>query len=159
MIDALGAWSSRRWTSAGVATLVTILVLGLPTDLIPNPLFGRQVEAPWWTWPALLITSVLSGLLFATYVREPGGVAAEVDSDGKRGIAGGVLTSFAVGCPVCNKLVILALGYAGALKWFEPVQPFLGAMAIGLLVWALQARLRGQLACATPSRDHAEVVR
>ncbi len=159
MINALGAWSRRRWASAAVATVATILVLGLPTDLIPNPVFARQVEAPWWTWPALLVTSVLSGLLFATYVREPGGGHVEVDADGKRGIAGGLLTFFAVGCPVCNKLVILALGYAGALKWFEPVQPFLGAVAIGLLVWALRARLRGQLACAVPSRDPAEVGR
>jgi hypothetical protein len=157
MIDALGAWSRRRWTSALVATMTTVLVLGLPTDLISNPVFDRKVDAPWWTWPALLVTSVLSGLLFATYVRDPGGVAASVDPDGKRGIAGGVLTFFAVGCPVCNKLVILAVGYAGALKWFEPVQPFLGAVAIGLLLWALRARLHGQLACAVPTSDRAEV--
>jgi hypothetical protein len=157
VIDALAAWSRRRWTSAVVATVTTILVLGIPTDLISNPIFDRKVEAPWWTWPALLITSLLSGLLFATYVKEPGGALAEVDRDGKRGIAGGVLTFFAVGCPVCNKVVILALGYAGALKWFEPVQPLLGAVAIGLLVWAVRARLRGQLACAVPPTERAEV--
>ncbi len=32
---------------------------------------------------------------------------------------------FAIGCPVCNKLVVLALGFSGALAYFEPIQPAL----------------------------------
>ncbi|GIM63480.1 hypothetical protein Pve01_80590 [Planomonospora venezuelensis] len=59
-----------------------------------------------------------------------------------------MLTFFAVGSPVCNKLVLLALGSAGAMVWFEPVQPLLQLAALGLLVWALRVRLRGELACA-----------
>ena len=58
-----------------------------------------------------------------------------------------MLAFFAVGCPVCNKLVLIALGYTGALQWFAPVQPFLAVGGIALLGWALRARLRGQLAC------------
>ena len=41
------------------------------------------------------------------------------------------LAWFAVGCPVCNKLALLALGYSGAITWFTPVQPFL---ALGALI-------------------------
>jgi hypothetical protein len=52
-----------------------------------------------------------------------------------------------VGCPVCNKLVLLALGSAGAMTWFEPVQPLLQLAAVGVLVWALDVRLRGERAC------------
>ena len=54
-----------------------------------------------------------------------------------------------MGCPVCNKLVLLALGSAGALTWFEPVQPVLQVLAIALLAWALRRRLRGELSCPT----------
>lgn len=155
-VTALGLWGSRRWLSALLAAVTTLLVLGLPTDLIPNPVFGRQIDPPWWTWPVLVATSVLSGLLFATYVRngapgqDPDTVPLE-DAAGKRGLAGGILTFFAVGCPVCNKIVLLALGYAGALKWFEPVQPFLGLVALGLLGWALRMRVRGEVACPLPA--------
>lgn len=156
-LTALRSWSRRRWLSALGAAVATLLVLGVPTDLVPNPVFGRQVEAPWWAWPALLVTSVLSGLLFATYVRESTGSGHEPldDPAGKRGIAGGVLTFFAVGCPVCNKLVLVALGYTGALRWFAPVQPFLGLVAIVLLGWALRMRLRGAVACALPTTPQA----
>lgn len=69
--------------------------------------------------------------------------------------AGGLLTFFAVGCPVCNKLVLLALGYAGAMTWFQPVQPVLQVLAVTLLGLALVQRLRGELACTvspTPER-------
>ena len=47
-------------------------------------------------------------------------------------------------------LALLALGYAGALQWFAPVQPVLGVIGLVLLVWALDRRLRGEIACALP---------
>lgn len=148
-ITALRLWGRRRWLAALVGTVSALLVLGLPTDLVPNPVFARQIEAPWWAMPALVVTSLLSGLLFATYVRDSEGTSEDplADSAGRRGAAGGLLAYFAVGCPVCNKLALLALGYTGALKWFAPVQPYLGVLAIAVLVWALAVRLRGQVAC------------
>ena len=62
-----------------------------------------------------------------------------------------MLTLFAVGCPVCNKVVLLALGSSGALAWFEPIQPLLQLAAIGLLVWALLTRLNKAAVCAVPA--------
>lgn len=52
------------------------------------------------------------------------------------------LVALAVGCPTCNHLVVLALGSAGALTWFEPLQPIMGVVSLGVLAWALRARLR-----------------
>jgi hypothetical protein len=149
MLDALRPWTRRRWVAAATASVVTALVVALPTAMIPTPVFGREIPTTWWAWPVLAVTSVLSGLLFATYVREPGDPASGDAGIDRRGAAGGLLAFFAVGCPVCNKLALVALGYAGALQWFAPVQPFLAVAGIGLLTWALRARLRGQLACPT----------
>ncbi len=59
----------------------------------------------------------------------------------------GLLTFFAVGCPVCNKLVLLSLGAAGAVTWFQPFQPLLQVAAIALLTWALVRRLRNRASC------------
>ena len=150
MLDALRLWSLRRWLTAAAATVVTALVVAVPTAMVPTPVFGREVPTTWWAWPVLALTSVLSGLLFATYVREPGAAAATTASIDRRGAVGGLLTFFAVGCPVCNKLALVALGYAGALRWFAPVQPFLAVGGVALLAWALRARLQGQLACPAP---------
>ncbi len=152
--EALKGWTSARWRFAAVLATVSALAIGLPTDVIPNPVFGRQgtpVE-PWAT-PVLAITAVLSGLLFATYFQAGGTVeTGELDRPSRFGSLGGLLSFFAVGCPICNKVVVIALGTSGALTWFAPVQPYLGVVAVGLLAWALRVRLRGEVACTVEAR-------
>ncbi|MGV8849031.1 MAG: hypothetical protein ACOH16_05745 [Propionibacteriaceae bacterium] len=146
-------WSRKRWVAAVIAALLTVLVVAIPTAMIPTPIFGREVGVTWWSWPALVVTAVLSGLVFATYVREPGAAPAtsEVDKPSRFGMAGGVLTFFAVGCPVCNKIVLLALGASGAMTWFAPVQPVIAALAVALLGYSLKVRLAGERACPVPA--------
>jgi hypothetical protein len=151
-VDALRMWSTRRWMSALVGALLTALIVGLPTDVIPNPVFGRPIDVTWWSYPVLVATAALGGLLIATYVRDPDDLAPddaddELDRPGKTGGLGGLLSFFAVGCPTCNKLVVVALGSTGALDWFAPAQPVLAVASLALLAWALRARLRGQIAC------------
>lgn len=122
-----------------------VLVVAVPTDLIDTPWFSRDIAPTVWAWPALLAAGVLSGLLAATYVdpaRQP-----PASGEDRRGAIAGLLTFFAVGCPVCNKLVLVALGYSGAIAWFQPVQPVLQALALGLLTWALVRRWRGRRSC------------
>lgn len=125
----------------------TAVVIGVPTDVIPNPVFGRPVPVTWWSVPVLAVTSVLAGLLCATYVREAASSEQEIDRPATAGGLGGALAFFAVGCPVCNKLVVVALGTAGAKELFAPVQPLLAVVSIALLAAALLRRLRSERAC------------
>jgi hypothetical protein len=152
VLTVLRTWDRRRWTTALVGAVATALLLGLPTDVIPNPVFGRPVPVTWWSYPVLAVSAVLGGLLLATYVREPG---TDVDERPARvGGVGGALSFFAIGCPVCNKLVVLALGTVGARQWFEPVQPLLAAapVVLGVLPLGLVAALRQQVhGCASGS--------
>ena len=138
-------WPVRRWLVAIATAVAFVLVVAVPTDLIDTPVFGREVPPTWWAWPSLLVSSLLAGLLVATYVRAP--AKPDRPSSRRGGWAGGLLTYFAVGCPVCNKLVLVALGTSGALNWFEPVQPLLQVAAIAALAWALRTRLRTESAC------------
>jgi hypothetical protein len=152
-VTALADWSARRWLAAVLGAVATALVVGLPTDVIPNPVFGRPVDVTWWSYPVLVATAVLGGLLLATYVRDtPDGTGAdaiddELDRPAKTGGIGGMLSFFAIGCPTCNKLVVLAIGSTGALDWFAPAQPLLAVASLLLLGWALRVRLRGEVAC------------
>jgi hypothetical protein len=157
------SWSPRRWVTALGAAVVIALLLGLPTDVIPNPVFGRPVPVTWWSVPVLIISAVLAGLLVATYVRDD---ATKGDDPTRERIGGlgGLLTFFAIGCPVCNKLVVVALGTTGALDWFAPTQPWLAVISIALLVEALRRRLRTTDACrvetsstASPSDEPANM--
>lgn len=167
----LRTWNTRHVTVATTAAVAVALVVGFATVLIPNSLFSRQIAPEWWNYPVWLVTSALSGMLAATYLRSGDAVdsrdaatradaAVGLDTAVERrtsrlGLAGGVLAWFAVGCPVCNKLALLALGYSGAITWFAPLQPLLAGGALTLTGLALVWRLRGQVACPTPRRTVA----
>lgn len=151
ILDELRTWPARRWWSAAGVALLTVMVTAIPTAMIPTPVFSREIPTTPWAWPALLTSSALAGLVAATYVarRDP-------DEGGERGShlggLGAFTTFFAVGCPVCNKIVLIALGYSGAMQYFAPAQPYLAATAIALLAWALVTRIRREGACARPDR-------
>lgn len=144
---ALRRWSWQRWLAAAVSGLALALLIAIPTAVIPNPVFGRAVEVTWWSYPVVILSGLLGGLLIATYVRPAQPASEELDRPSKAGLAGSLLSFFAVGCPVCNKLVLLALGASGALSVFAPIQPILAVASLALMTYALRARLRGEIAC------------
>lgn len=139
---ALRQWTLWHITVVGVAGLATYFLLGIPTDVVNNRVFGRSIDPTPWSLPVLIATAVLSGLLAATYV----GVSV-YDSTAKLGTIGGALSFFAIGCPVCNKLVLIALGTTGAINFFGPLQPYLAVAGLVLLAWAVLRRLKNATAC------------
>lgn len=132
----------QQWLVAAVGGLVTFLALGLPTDVIDNPVFGRAIDETPWSMPVLVVTAILGGVLIATYVRPQ-----PFDRAAKAGTIGGALSFFAIGCPVCNKVVLVALGTTGAVNFFEPIQPYLAVAGIAALSWAVYRRLAGARSC------------
>jgi hypothetical protein len=140
---------ARQLTVVVVVASATALVIGIPTDVVPNPWFGRVIGVRVADVVVLVVLSLLTGALAATYTA--GGGSGPGAS--RAGLGSGVLGWFAIGCPVCNKLVLLLLGASGATSVFEPIQPILGAAAIGLASAALVLRLRAirQGACPSPA--------
>ncbi|WP_139908853.1 hypothetical protein [Brevibacterium sediminis] len=180
----LRLWDRRRFAAAAVAAAGSAVVIGLATVLIPNSLFSRDIPPVWWDYPVWILTAVLLGMLIATYVRGPRGEGGSSSRDsasvggpsghdsategrsggqeaaserrtGVLGGVGGVLGWFAVGCPVCNKIALLALGYTGALTYFAPLQPVLAAASVVLLLVAVIIRLKGQYSCPLPSLERS----
>ncbi|MHA3684692.1 hypothetical protein ACXR2W_10600 [Leucobacter sp. HY1908] len=152
---ALRSWTRRQYLVAVSIALGFAVLVGVVTVLIPNPLFAREIATVWWNYPVLLVNSVGVGMLAATYV-SPSATGARDTTEAtpadrrtaRFGLAGSLLTWFAVGCPVCNKIALLALGYAGAITWFAPLQPILALAAVLLTGIALVWRLKGQVACS-----------
>ncbi|HYO18684.1 MAG TPA: hypothetical protein VES02_08480 [Dermatophilaceae bacterium] len=155
-LSTLLTWSRRRWAVALAVGLGTVLALGVPTAVIANPVFGRTIAPTSWAMNVLIATGILAGLLTATYVRNDGPVlrsssVPESVADqrtARRGMFGGLLAYLAIGCPVCNKVVLIALGSTGAVRIFAPVQPYLAAAGLVALAWALVVRLRGEMTCS-----------
>jgi hypothetical protein len=150
MVDAREA---VRWippVGIGVlAALGTAALIGVPTDVIPNPWFGRQTPVHPYDVIVLTVLSAITGALIVTYAAAGGSAVGTK----RAGLGSGVLGWFAVGCPVCNKIVVALLGASGATSTFAPLQPALGAAAIGLAGSALTLRVRAlrRGACALPA--------
>ncbi|AGP54057.1 hypothetical protein M271_12305 [Streptomyces rapamycinicus NRRL 5491] len=124
--------------------------IGVPTGVVRTPFYTRMTPVLWWNYPVWVASSLLMGLLVATYVHGP--LAARTDGPrGRRALLAGVLSAFAVGCPICNKLVVLALGVSGALSYWAPAQPVLAVVSLVLLAHALVRRLRAAAACPVPT--------
>lgn len=126
----------RFFVVAAAAAVLIAVVSAIPTAIIANPWFTRMTPVyadQYFFW---LGTSVLAGALLATYL--PGrSLRGSVG-----GAGGGALAYLAIGCPICNKLIVGLLGVSGALSYFQPIQPFLGGVGLVLVAAALAYRMR-----------------
>jgi hypothetical protein len=129
-----------RFLVALAATITAAIIVGVPTRIIPTPLFTRMTPVRWWDYPFWIVSSVLAGAIVATYVPKPGPKPRVTCQT--RTIGGSLLSAFAIGCPACNKIVVAVIGISGALTYFAPLQPFLGGVSVILLGSTLCARLR-----------------
>lgn len=149
----LEAWTlvslstARRWLTGVLVTALALLVSGVPTGLVPSSFYVRMTPVTWWDYPIWVVAAVLTGLLAASFVRGPDAPASGAVTLGTCG----VLSVLAIGCPICNKLVVAALGVSGALDVWAPLQPFLGLLSVALLATALRARVRGVTSCPVQS--------
>lgn len=145
-------WSPQRWLVAVSAGVVAALAMGVPTGIVKTSFYTRMTAVTWWDYPVWAASSVLIGLTAATYVRagRRGDEQTRVPDRSVRTVGAAVLSTFAVGCPICNKLVVALIGVSGALSYWAPLQPLLGLLSIGLLGAGLLVRLRGVAACPAP---------
>jgi hypothetical protein len=141
-------WAVRRWAVAATAAVFSGGLMGVPTGVVSNSFYHRMTPVLWWNYPIWLASAVLIGLTAATYV-DRGASSAP--------LAGGLFTTFAIGCPICNKLVVSAIGVSGALGVWAPVQPWLGVGSLMMLGWALHRRLRNEDECRLPARRSRSV--
>ena len=149
-------WSAKRWIVAISVGLLTFFVIAIPTAVVQNPVFGREIGVTSWSVTVIVVSSILTGLLTATYVKNE--FSDENPRQLKIGGAGALLSYFAVGCPVCNKLALVALGYSGAIQYFAPIQPYLALAGIALLMYSLRMRLNNEYSCSLPFQSTSKAI-
>ncbi len=137
-----------------LAAAAVALLAGIPTDVIPNGWYTRMTAVEGYSYPVLVVVSMLSGILAASYWGVRGAVCP-TGRTGATGAAGAALSWFAIGCPICNKLIVFALGASGALTYFAPVQPWLAALSIVLLLFSIAWRWRSLIAASRSPLDPA----
>jgi hypothetical protein len=136
----------RFWTVSALYAAGAALLLGIPTVLIPNHLFSRIVPTSPQDYVIWVVSVLLIGPLMGLTTLYP--VESKTTTQNRslkgsgRALAGTLLSFFSVGCPVCNKVVVLLLGLGGAMTFFNPLRPFLGLASIVLLSVTLFLRVR-----------------
>lgn len=131
-----------NWARAGFAGILSVAAITVPTDLIDTSWFSRMTPVRPWDYVlaalAVVLTVVAAGLgRSGSRCPRPRG---ETNTVGAGPMAATGTVALAVGCPLCNKLVVAGLGVSGALEFWAPVQPVLGAVAVLLLGSAVVLR-------------------
>ena len=155
MVKELLELPRATWPRAVLFAGIAAVLIAIPSDLIDTPIFGRPVAVLWIDYVILAVTSTLIGLIFAIRPEPADEAASEelavtADRQGTRTIWGGFVSFLAVGCPVCNQAVVALVGVSGALSWWAPVQPVIGLLAVGLLLYTLRKRLNTYKLAACP---------
>lgn len=143
----------RFWLAVVLGTVASLILLGLVSAIIPNPVIVRTIPPDGPAIAVWIASAPLMGVLLAASLSAPrtASVAVGRDLTGSGLTIGSLAAFFAIGCPVCNKIVLLALGTTGALTVFAPIQPIIGIGSLVLLAvtvrWSLRRRASG---CAVP---------
>lgn len=132
----LSMYTGKAWAVTTLATVIGLATVGLGTAIYENPFFVRMTPVRTQGYVIWILSSVLIGLIVGSYF-----VASSASEDGKI-LSGGLLSVLAVGCPTCNKLVVLLLGTSGALTFFAPLQLYIGVASVLLLGWTLFLRAK-----------------
>ena len=156
---ALAGMGSCYWAAALLTGAVAYVAIAVPTALIVTPVFGRSIAPRPIDHVVAITSALLIGMIWAARRQPVEDGPADVPLDDgdqvarRRSLLAGLVAGLAVGCPVCNKVVILSLGTSGALSWWGPIQPLLGAAALVMLVLVLRSHLRrvGSVSCALPT--------
>lgn len=141
----------RRHLIAVGMTLLTALFLTLPTSILPNQIFAREVPIRWWEYPVVAATVALTWTWFM--IQTP---PKQPEHHGRL-LTALTVTLFAVACPVCNKIVLLTIGAAGAMSTWAPIQPYLALLTLLALALALLLRVRSaRLGASAPLKSRMD---
>ena len=122
--------------------------LGTVAALWENPLFMRMTPTGGFEITLLLLLSVLAGI----YVGLP-----RTECGKRTAGTGSVIGFLGIACPVCNKILVLLVGSALLLEYYEPMRLYLalgGVVLMGAAIW-LKLTRRGCAESGTPMGNNA----
>lgn len=128
-----------RWSRAAGVGAAGAVIVAVPSDLLDTAWFTRMTPVPGWALSVAAAGVILAAVAAGLGARS-GSARHEPAGAGWSPWAGLGALALAVGCPVCNKVVVLLLGASGALEWWSPLQALVGGVAVLLLGLAVAVR-------------------
>lgn len=126
-----------------------VLLFGIPTALIPTPWFSRMIPARTLDYVFLLLNSGLIGAYIGVH-------AYEKHERSKRGdvlaTTASLTNILAVGCPICNKILVALIGASAIMTYIEPARVWFGIVSAGLVGVALFLKIKNLRSCVSCKR-------
>lgn len=123
------------------SSMVAFIFFGVPTAVLPNPYFTRMTPVSVFDWTVLFVTSILLGVYVGMYYHKKSNASSNTSGDSTKATCsatgGAFLGPLSYGCAICNKLLVLLLGLVGVTTYFIPLQPYLGVLSIGFLLYGI----------------------
>lgn len=121
-----------------ILTIILVLVMGIPTALVPNPLFKRMIDTSILDYLFLFSVSILLGTFISIglYKRKSAGKEDYIAG------GGGILGIFAFACPLCNVLLASLFGSVLISSFFLPLRLWIGLLSIAILSFAISQKLK-----------------
>lgn len=116
-----------------------VLLFGIPTALIPTQWFGRMTPARTLDYLFLLANSALLGAYIGLYYYEKSAITKRTDT---LATSGSIFNILAVGCPICNKVLVALLGFSAVLTYVEPARVWFGLASTALVSVALVTKAK-----------------
>ena len=125
----------ERFVLIGImSAIIIILILGIPTAIIPNSFFTRMIPYTKLDLFFLIASSVMLGTYTGIFFYLKYKKRRQNNAVAYTGAGGSFL---AISCPVCIKLLVLIFGAAALLSYLQPLRPYMGFLSIGLIGFGL----------------------
>jgi hypothetical protein len=132
--DVTDVTGSRKRLAKSIGVGVgSFVVFGVVTDLIPTPLYIRDVPRTELDYLFLGLTAAFLALY--TFQRPAQGC-----DDDKSAAASTVVGFLAFGCPTCNAILLALFSNSALLTYFDPLRPLLGVVGVALFAGLLYVR-------------------
>lgn len=122
-----------------ICAMGAFFVFGAPTGLIPNPVFARMIPSVPLDYVFLALTSILVGAYAGLYFYGRQATTKSQSVTAYSGVIGGIV---AFGCPICNKVFVMALGTTSVMTYIEPYRPIIGAISVAVMGLAVYVKAR-----------------
>lgn len=142
-------------------SIIFIIIMGIPTALIPNPFvtYSRMTPITNLDYFFLFTTSALLAILISLklYFKSKKQI-------GVKELIGGTLGFVAFSCPLCSILLVTLLGSVIISSFIEPLRPLLGIISIIILSYLIYKTLqckdcnvKGEQLCMDIKKNSEEV--
>ena len=127
----------RAFVFATISATIFGISVGIMTDAIDTPWLSRlspnyALDYPIWGLNSALVGSLVSIHHYAQ--RDHRFSARPI-------FAGGLVSVFAVSCPLCNSMITTVFGASTAASVFDPLRPILGSLTATFMTYILWKRI------------------